>query len=177
MKNIIHFEPLTPQTYQDYIEVGTMAYDQHYLHLWPNRDSTPYISASFTMKVLEKEALNKNTLLYVIKLNGAAVGILKFTLNAILDLYTEEEALYIDKIYIQNEYSGIGIGKKALRFVLLRAEEIGKKIVWLDSMQKGPALNFYLKNGFEIYGKSEIQLPTVLEAEKHMYIMVQRLSN
>ena len=74
MKNIIHFEPLTPQTYQDYIEVGTMAYDQHYLHLWPNRDSTPYISGSFTMKVLEKEALNKNTLLYVIKLNGAAVG-------------------------------------------------------------------------------------------------------
>ncbi len=177
MKKIIHFEPLTPQTYQDYIEVGTRAYDQHYLHLWPKRDSTPYISRSFTLKVLEKEALNKNTLQYIIKLNGRAVGILKFTLKAILDLYTAEEALYVDKIYIQNEYSGKGIGKKTIQFVLLRAEEIGKKIVWLDTMQKGPALNFYLKNGFKKYRKSEIQLPTVLEAEKHMYIMVLRLSN
>lgn len=176
MKNIVHFEPLTPGTYQDYIEVGIRAYDQHYLHLWPQGDSSPYISSSFNLKVLEKEECDKNTLLYIIKLNSEAVGVLKFTLNAILDIFTAEEALYVDKIYIQKEYSGKGIGKKVLRFVQLRAEEIGKKLVWLDAMQKGPALNFYLNNGFEIYGETEIRLPTVVEAEKHMYIMVKRLS-
>lgn len=176
MRGVIHFEPLTPKTYQDYIRVGTRAYDQHYLHLWPNGDSTPYISSSFTMKVLEKEEHNKNTLLYTIRQYDTAVGILKFTLNANLDKYAKEEALYVDKIYILNEYSGKGIGKKALQFVLLRAKEINKRIVWLDTMQKGPALNFYLKNGFEIYDKSEVKLPSVLEAEKHMYIMVNRLS-
>ena len=177
MTDIVHFEPLTPLTYQDYIEVGIRAYDQHYLHLWPKGDSTPYISRSFTLDVLEKEELDNNTLLYIIKLNGGAVGVLKFTLNAKLDIYTEEEALYVDKIYIQNEYAGKGIGKKALRFIQLRAIEIGKKIMWLDAMQKGLALNFYLKNGFEIYGEKEIRLPNIVESEKHMYIMVKRLSN
>lgn len=175
MKDIIHFEPLTPVTYQEYIAVGTKAYDQHYLHLWPNQDSSPYISTSFTLQVLKKEEQAKNTLLYVIKRNGIGVGILKFTLDSCLGPYSKNEALYIDKIYIQNEYSGKGIGKKTLRFVQLRAKEMGKKLIWLDTMQKGPALNFYLKNDFEIYGESQIQLPNVIEVEKHMYIMIKKL--
>ena len=176
MTNIVHFEPLTPKTYQDYIEVGTRAYDQHYLHLWPNGDSTPYVSRSFTLEVLEKEEQDKNTLLFIIRLNGEAVGVLKFTLNANLYQFTDEEALYVDKIYITNEHAGKGIGKKVLQFVLLRARAMEKQVVWLDAMQKGPALNFYLKNGFEIYSEREIRLPKILEAEKHMYIMVKRLS-
>ncbi len=177
MKNIVHFEPLTPQTYQEYIEVGTQAYDQHYLHLWPNEDSSPYIATSFTLSVLKKEERDTNTLLYLIKRNGTVIGILKFTLDACLGSYSEKEALYIDKIYIRKEYSGKGIGKKTLRFVQLRAKKLGKKMIWLDTMQKGPALKFYLKNDFEIYGTSQIQLPTVLEEEKDMYIVVQKLSD
>lgn len=175
MQQIIHFEPITPSTYQEFIDVGTKAYNQHYLHLWPNGDSTPYISSSFTLDVLEKEALDKNTLLYIIKQNQKSVGILKFTLNSELKEFNAEEALYVDKIYIQNEYSGKGIGKKVIQFVLLRAQEIEKKIVWLDTMQKGAALHFYLKNGFENFGETEVQLPTVLHEEKQMYIMVKRL--
>jgi len=91
-------------------------------------------------------------------------------------MYPEEEALYIDKIYLLNEYSGRGLGKKTLQFVLLRAEEISKKIVWLAAMQKGPAVNFYQQNGFEVYGESETSLP-ILEKEKHMYIMVKKISD
>ena len=132
---------------------------------------------SVTLDDVGKEELDKNTLLYIIKLNNTSVGILKFTTDFNLDKYTKKEALYVDKIYMLNEYSGNGIGKKALQFVILRAKEIGKKIVWLDTMQKGPALNFYLQNGFEIHGESQIQLPTVLEAEKQMYIMVKKLQN
>ena len=175
MKQIVHFEPLTPKTYEEYIEVGAKAYDQHYLHLWPNRNSSPYIFTSFTLEVLKKEEADINTLLYLIKWNGKAVGILKFTLDSSLDSYSKKEALYVDKIYILNEYSGKGIGKKTLRFVQLRARELGKKIIWLDTMQKGPALNFYLKNDFKIYKISQIQLPHVLEAEKDMYIMLKKL--
>jgi len=70
MKNILRFEPLTPKTYNDYIKVGTLAYNQHYLHLWPNGDSTPYITNSFTFEILQKEEQNKNTHLYTIKLKN-----------------------------------------------------------------------------------------------------------
>ena len=175
MKNIVHFEPIISAVYDNYIEVGTQAYNQHYLHLWPNENSSPYIKSSFTKEVLEKEATDDNTILYRILKNKKAVGVLKITLNSPLVNFSEDEALCVDKIYILKEHSGKGIGKKVLQFVMLRAKEMQKKIVWLDTMQKGPALNFYLKNGFIIHSESKVTLPTILEKEKLMWIMVKKV--
>jgi len=173
MKNIVHFEPITPENYPSYIEVGTKAYNQHYLHLWPDGNSNPYIESSFTKKVLEKEERDSNTILYRILNNQKAVGVLKITLDSAIDSFSKEEALCVDKIYILNERSGMGIGKKVLQFALLRAKELNKKIVWLDTMQKGPALDFYLKNGFEIHTESKVTLPTVIEKERLMWVLVK----
>lgn len=175
MKNLIHFEPLNKKKYQTYIEVGIKAYNQHYLHLWPNENSKPYIESSFTLEVLAKEESDNNTILYLIQLNGKAVGIFKITLNSKLDVYTQQEALYVDKIYILNEFSGQGIGEKILQFVQLRAEAMGKKIIWLDTMQKGPALHFYLKNGFKIHSETNIIFDTVIPEESLMWVMTKEL--
>lgn len=175
MKDILHFEPITPAKYQTYIEVGTRAYNQHYKHLWPNENTTTYIGSSFTEEVLAKEEKDNNTILYIIHLSGKAVGIIKITLNCSLDSFAAKEALYLDKIYILNEYSGKGIGRKALQFVHLKAIELHKKIIWLGAMQKGPALQFYLKNGYDIYSESKVPFSVVIEEEKAMWVMVKKL--
>lgn len=175
MKDLVHFKPITPEVYASYIDVGIRAYNQHYLHLWPNGNSLPYIESSFTRVVLETEERDDNTILYRILSNRKAIGVLKITLNASLASFSEKEALCLDKIYILNEHSGKGIGKKALRFATLRAKEMQKEIVWLDTMQKGPALDFYIKNGFEIHSESKVSLPTILEEESLMWIMVKKV--
>ena len=177
MTNIVHFEPLTPEKYPIYIAVGTKAYNQHYLHLWPGGNSSTYIQNSFTNEVLAKEALDTNTCLFIIHLKKLPVGILKFTLDKGLGPYSEEDALYVDKIYILKEATGMGVGKKALQFISLRAKEINKKIMWLDTMQKGPALNFYLKNGFERHAETKVPFENAIEEEKPMYVMVKILSS
>ena len=175
MHHIIHFEPLTAEKYDCYNTIGSKAYNQHYLHLWPNGDSTPYIQSNFTNKVLEKESLDSNTSLFILYQNKLAIGILKMTFNKSLGKYSEEDALYVDKIYILKECTGSGIGKKVLQFVTLRAKELGKKAIWLDAMQKGPALNFYLKNGFEIHGETSVPFKNAIEKEKPMYVLVKRI--
>ena len=171
MKDILHFEPLTPSKYQKYIAVGTIAYNQHYKHLWPSGNSAPYIQSSFTEAVLKKEESDANTILYLIQLNGKIVGIFKITLNCKLDSFSKNKALCIEKIYVLNAYAGKGIGKKVLQFAELRAQEMNKEIVWLDTMQKGPALKFYLQNGYEIHDESKVHFPTVIEDESLMWIM------
>ena len=175
MKEIIHFEPLTQAKYQTYIDVGGRAYRQHYLHLWVGEDATPYLESSFTEQVLEQEATDKNTALFLINYNGIAVGILKFTINCGLPPLSEKEALYLDKIYILNEYSGKGIGKKVLQFVALRAKENFKKVVWLDTMQNGPALHFYLKNGFEIRHERLLGFSGLVEKERPMFVLTKNI--
>jgi GNAT superfamily N-acetyltransferase len=176
MTQIIHFEPLTEETFDTYIKVGTKAYNQHYRHLWPNGDTYPYIQTSFTHAVLAEEQHNHNTQLFLIKQQTQCVGILKLTTDCALDGYSEEEALYLDKIYIIKEASGKGIGTKTLQFVHLRAKAKNKILVWLAAMQKGPALHFYQKNGYSIHGKTEIRFKQALEAEKPMFILKQKIN-
>lgn len=176
MRNIVHFEPLIAQRHKTYIRIGIKAYNQHYLHLWPEGDSTPYIESSFTEEVLDKEEQDKNTSLFLINFKKEAVGILKITHNLALDNCSAEDALYVDKIYIIKEATGKSIGKKVLQFISLRAKELNKTIIWLDTMQKGPALNFYLNNGFKKHSESKITFPQAIEAEKPMFIMTKLVS-
>lgn len=171
MTDILHIEPLTPEKHPVYIAVGTKAYNQHYLHLWPNGNSNTYIQSSFTNEVLAKEAWDSNTHLFIIHLKKLPVGILKFTQNKGVGSYPEEDALYVDKIYILKEATGMGIGKKVLQFISLRAKELDKNIIWLDTMQKGPALNFYLKNGFDMYAETKVPFENAIEEEKPMYVL------
>ena len=53
--------------------------------------------------------------------------------------------------------------------------DVGKKVIWLETMKKGKALHFYHNNGFEITGDTEIYLEGVLPEEKEMWVMVKYL--
>ncbi|MFT6370047.1 MAG: GNAT superfamily N-acetyltransferase [Maribacter sp.] len=175
MKDIVHLTPLCPETFDTYIKIGTKAYNQHYIHLWPDGDTTPYIQTSFTVAILKKRLRDINTQLFLIHRNKECVGILKLITDAPLKAYSEKEAMYLDKIYITKEASGEGIGTKTLQFILLRAKAAKKSLLWLAAMQKGPALNFYKKNGFTIHSTTEIKFKQVIKVEKPMFIMVKKI--
>jgi len=171
MENNIQFTPLKPELYSTYIEIGTKAYNQHYTHLWPNGDTTTYIKNSFTKEVLLHEEEDEDTALYLIKLNSDYVGILKITLHRQLQDYSKADALYLDKIYILNEFSGKGIGSKTLKFVKQIATDHSKKAIFLESMQKGLALPFYLSHSFSIVANTQVPFNNVIEEEKPMYLL------
>jgi ribosomal protein S18 acetylase RimI-like enzyme len=48
-------------------------------------------------------------------------------------------------------------------------------VLWLAAMQKGPALNFYKKNGFNIHSTTEIKFKQAIKAEKPMFIMIKKI--
>lgn len=171
----VTFEPLLPHYYDDYIRIGTKAYNQHYRHLWPNGETSTYVVNSFTKEVLLQEEEDDNTFLFLIKYNESYVGILKYTLNKALTDFSAAEALYIDKIYIEKEYTGLGIGTKSLHFVTGQAKKHFKKAIYLEAMQKGPALYFYLAKGFQIIDKTQIPFSNAIEEEKPMYVLLKEI--
>lgn len=167
----IHFVELVPHLYDTYINIGTTAYNQHYRHLWPKGDTTTYINHSFTNKVVADEELNKNTMLCLIQSEGTYVGILKMTLHRRIMTYDESEAMFLDKIYILKEYSGRGIGANSIGIIEDLARKLSKKAIFLEAMQKGKALAFYLANDFNIVAKSKVPFANVIEEEKSMYLL------
>lgn len=175
MNPTVLFEPLEPKFWDVYIKIGTKAYNQHYRHLWPNGETSTYIRNSFTQEVLLKEQQDENTSLYLIRVNESYAGILKITYSKAIANFNAAESLYIDKIYIQREFTGLGIGRKTLEFVSGRAKKNLKKVIFLEAMQKGPALPFYLTNGFHILDTTQIPFANAIAKEKPMYILIKEL--
>jgi len=171
----INIVRLTSDTFAEYIPVGTKSYIQHYLHLWENNDPEPYMESSFTTAVLNRELEDTNTDLFIIRKKNAPVGILKLIKNQRVGSYVSEEAILLEKIYLLKEHSGKGIGNEVLRFVEEYGRQLSKKVLWLDTMKKGPALQFYLNKGFQILKEKQLEFGGVLEDEKPMYILIKSL--
>ena len=159
-----------------YNAVGRKSYYQHYLHLWENREPEPYISTSFTENVVLEELKDPNLAHFIIKLNSEAVGVMKTVINAELNQYPSEKAMLLEKIYLLNEYSGKGLGKRSLDYIVEFARSYNKEILWLDTMKNGRPLPFYLDYGFEIIGEKELNFNKVIPAEKTMYILQYKLA-
>ncbi len=165
------FDLLTPETVPAYIEVGTRSYKAHYVHLWEDQDPTPYLETSFIPKVVIKELNDPNCHNYLVKFQGANVGILKLTINQGWGNWEAEDTLYLHRIYLLEKATGRHIGKAVLDHTENLALHLKKKMIWLETMKKGKAKNFYQKHGYEIIGASHITLPRVLHEEKEMWVM------
>lgn len=171
----IILEAIGPSTLETYISVGIKSYREHYLHLWENEDPTPYISNSFTKAVVEQELADPNSFNYLIKVEDTVLGIVKLVRDCGVDELLPEETLKAEKIYLLKAHSGQGLGKKVLQWIENHAKSLNKKVVWLDTMQKGNPILFYQKNGYVVKRESEVILPRVKPSEKAMWILTKRL--
>ena len=163
--------PVTKDSVDTYVQVGTRSYKEHYLHLWKDSNPLPYLERNLSPAVVHKELLDPNQKHFVITANGQPAGIAKIVRNAAMGDYYAEEALLLEKIYLLKAYSGKGLGRKCLDYLVALARTLEKKLLWLDTMQNGRALSFYLDYGFEILGEKDLALPDVLEDQKAMYIL------
>jgi len=171
----INFEAVSNETCQLYCNLGIKAYREHYLHLWKNNDPTPYIEESFTLEVVRHELNDKSSALWLINQGNKAVGILKLIKDAPIALHISKENIFLEKIYILNKFSGKGIGSLALGWVEKYCIDSNKHLLWLETMQQGPALNFYLKNGYEILKEKQLKYEQVLEKQKPMYVLLKKV--
>lgn len=171
----IYFEPVNSSTIDTYILVGKNSYQEHYLHLWENEDSTPYISKSFTKAIVQNELFDPNIENFLVQAENTTVGIVKLIKNKALDELSSEKSLLAEKIYLLQAYSGKGVGKIVLQLIENYAKDLNKDVIWLDTMKKGNPINFYLKNGFKIKKESELKLPGAKLSEKEMWVLTKQL--
>ncbi|NNE03005.1 MAG: GNAT family N-acetyltransferase [Eudoraea sp.] len=167
----IYLEELTPETFHDYCDIGKQAYNEHYLHLWPNADPTPYFDSSFTFDVLENELKNPNTRICIIRKGALGIGILKLVIDKGVHIHPPEVSMLLEKVYVLNKFTGQGSGLEILKLVENYAQSLGKSILWLEAMKKGRALSFYKQHGFSIIQENELPFKESIPEERGMYIL------
>lgn len=171
----IQLQKLTAQDAALLSEVALKAYCDHYLHLWYDGGEW-YKEKSFAPGNLEQELKDENALFFLIKEGSSYTGFLKLNIDAAFGACIKEEALELERIYLDKSSSGKGIGSFLLDYTFELAKSLNKKIVWLKAMDSSEAaIRFYKSHGFEICGTHHLDFPQMKEEYRGMVIMQKML--
>lgn len=151
-------------------QIALESYNDHYTYLWHDGGEW-YKERCFTEEALGAELSDSNASFFLIYSNDELVGFLKLNKDKALEGYTDAECLELERLYLLERASGIGIGKWAVDFTMQYALEQGKRIVWLKAMDSSRSVEFYERNGFEKCGTYQLDFEQMKEMYRGMVVM------
>ncbi|CDH55789.1 hypothetical protein RO3G_10986 [Lichtheimia corymbifera JMRC:FSU:9682] len=82
---------------------------------------------------------------------------------------SEDDAIELQRLYVDKQWAGMGLGKRLLAECVATATKMGKKIMWLCVSDYNPnAIKFYEKQGFRKVGVRNVMLGNKPETDHIM---------
>lgn len=154
--------------WQELRGIGIKSYLPHYSHLWKTGGVKWYMNRCFGEDFLVNEIADENVEYYIVENDGENIGMMKIVLQKKVPNSEIENALYLEKIYFVKEWTGRGVGRKSIDFVLLRAGELWRDCVWLEAMDTAAKpIAAYEKAGFAQH--SRVRLSDEFELMKEEF--------
>ena len=118
-----------------------------------------HLDNHFTEDKLTSEILNPDSTFFFAVHEGAPVGYLKLNQTSAQTVLPNDQAVEIERIYVDRLFKGSGIGKTFIS----KAEEFANasraKYLWLGVWENNEqAIRFYEKNGFVKFSKHIFKL-------------------
>jgi diamine N-acetyltransferase len=168
-------KPLTITDIPTLVSVARASYMQSYTHLWDDRGEK-YMADCFNPAQIALEFSDSNAVFFLVFDAEKPVGFLKLNTDKAYENYTAQEALELERIYLLAETTGKGFGKQIIEFVMNLAKNSEKSVVWLKTMDTGPALEFYKKQNFSITGTLRLTFAGLKDELRGMYVMARKVS-
>lgn len=143
------------------------------------KDNTPedlksYLDQAYTEEKLTSELQTKDSEFYFIYSDDQLAGYLKLNINEAQTETIEEDALEIERIYIDSNFKRLGLGKRLYTKAIERAKELNKTAIWLGVWEHNiAAMKFYHKMGFTQVGQhafymgEDEQIDLIMKKELH----------
>ncbi len=113
-----------------------------------------YLNENLSIEKLSQELNNKNSHFFFIKDGERNIGYLKLNMGPSQTELKDETALEIERIYVIQEYQGKKVGQQLYEKAIQVAKEKKAQYVWLGVWEENQkAIQFYQKNGFEVFDK------------------------
>lgn len=152
------------------------AYSKNFHGHWNNGGLEWYLNREFSTARLKLDLKDVHTAYYFIEHQLQSVGFIKIKNNLNPNL-SINSGIELEKIYVLPEYKGMGIGKLALKEIIKRTAELGKKKLFLYVIDTNiNAISFYEKLGFTFHSKTTLDIPYFKEELKGMNKMIKLLS-
>ena len=134
------------------LAISWKTFYESFHHLNTPENMEVYMGKAFTLEKLFSELLNPFSEFYMVRENQAVIGYIKVNkVNAQTDI-NDTHSLEIERIFIDSQFQGMGLGTMLLDKAKERAKELDLAYVWLGVWEKnGKAIRFYRRQGFEIF--------------------------
>ncbi len=157
---------------QELRDIGIKSYVPHYAQMWKPDGLKWYLNRCFSDEFLQKELVDANVEYYIISSAEKNIGILKLVLQKPLPDSDVENALYLEKLYFIQEWTGKGVGRELMNFTFGRAREINRECVWLVAMDTADKpVAAYQRAGFVIYSHERLDFELMKEEFRGTFVM------
>jgi len=131
-----------------------------------------YLYENLSIEKLREELKNVSSHFFFIKDGERNIGYLKLNMGPSQTELKDETALEIERIYVIQEYQGKKVGQQLYEKAIQVAKEKKAQYIWLGVWEENhKAIQFYIKNGFEVFDKHVF----VLGDEKQTDLMMRLL--
>lgn len=156
-------------------EICKQSYAEIFSNHWTGNGLALYLEEQFGDNRLNSELINEDYNYFFIQRNNENIGFLKVNYKT-ADELSELENCELEKIYMLPKYSGMGIGKLAMKEIIKTVKQKGKMLFFLCVIDTNEnAIAFYEKLGFELHSKTRLEVPNFREELKGMYRMCLKL--
>lgn len=139
-KGKIEFKPIHLK--DEISELAKMAkeiWEEHYIPII-GKDQVKYMVKKFQSESAIQNQLNENYIYFSVLLNNQPFGYLCYKID------TDENILFLSKIYVKRSFRGFGYGKHMFQFVIRKAAELNCQYINLT-------VNKYNTNSIDVYKK------------------------
>lgn len=113
-----------------------------------------YLEEAFTEEQFLEEMEEPSSTFYIAEIKSKIVAYSKLNLIPAQTDVHDPESLEVARLYVLEEFHGLGIGSILMEFAIRFAKQNGKKYLWLGVWEKNEkALLFYEHRGFRQFGQ------------------------
>ncbi|MDY7393845.1 GNAT family N-acetyltransferase [Aureibaculum sp. 2210JD6-5] len=134
--------------------LGRLTWAESHGHYVENKNNLlKYLDSNFSVSKTKQEINNPKNLFYIMYVDDLPVGYAKLILNAKNENVASQNNCRLERIFIQNEFIPLKIGKQLLTFVETEAKALQLDTMWLTVyIKNNRAIRFYEKNEFKNVG-------------------------
>ena len=112
-----------------------------------------YLEESFNTEKVSSQLNNPDSYFFIAWEEDIPVGYLKLNSGSAQTELQDDTSIEIERIYVKKSHHGQKVGQLLYDKALETAQNLNKSYLWLGVWEENlRAVNFYKKNGFEIFG-------------------------
>ncbi|MCA6073742.1 GNAT family N-acetyltransferase [Fulvivirga sedimenti] len=150
----IHLKPVLASEIGELAEISYRTFDEAFRHLNNPDDFNAFIAEAFTIEKISHEFHNPEVEFYFANAGDERAGYMKLNHGNAQTEHELDNALEIERIYVDSKFQGMKIGEFMVNFAIEKALQKKHDWIWLGVWEKNTrAIQFYERHAFIKFSK------------------------